>query len=318
MSQYVACILCKAPAALIRALDSKRLQMEYEKDVGSEVPADVKFIGYEEYRCSKCDLEFTQPMTPGDAAFYRWITREGTGYVRVRWEHRFLVNILSQQIGGPLKGIDVGCGSGSFIGKVAAEAGHRMIGIDTNPAAAEQAAKEGRAVYLRTIEEQLAIERDFDFVTSFHCLEHVSDPADFFGKLIQLLRPGGHLFWSVPISPTALEVCGFDPRNHPPHHLTRWTVRSLSQLASAFNLREFRIKSPPQQRAARRALFATSFSVRKGPKRIAPERWISDSLLNPGVFLKTWLGIRGLSRESGGFKELALCWARKGDVDGEG
>jgi len=99
--------------------------------------------------------------------------------------------------------LDVGCGGGIL---TEAMAGHGAIvtGIDMaeGPLAVARLhqVESGAAVeYERTTAEALAAERpgEFDVVTCLEMLEHVPSPARVIESVAQLVRPGGHVFFST-------------------------------------------------------------------------------------------------------------------------
>lgn len=67
----------------------------------------------------------------------------------------------------------------------------------------------------------------FDTVVSIETIEHLPDPEGFVERLVGLLRPGGHLVGSVPITPSV---------DANPHHLHDFTDRSFRQLVGRYGL----------------------------------------------------------------------------------
>ena len=106
----------------------------------------------------------------------------------------------------PLPGktvLDVGCGGGILAESMAA-LGARVTGIDLGDKALQVAKlhllESGRQVEYRNIAvEDLAVEQPghYDIVTCMEMLEHVPDPASTVLACAQLVRPGGHVFFST-------------------------------------------------------------------------------------------------------------------------
>jgi len=99
--------------------------------------------------------------------------------------------------------VDVGCGGGILAESMAAK-GAQVTGIDMNPEVLEVARlhqlESGLKIeYLCTAVETLAAERPdhYDVVTCLEMLEHVPDPAAIVKACAQLVKPGGHLFFST-------------------------------------------------------------------------------------------------------------------------
>ncbi|MFP5441745.1 MAG: bifunctional 2-polyprenyl-6-hydroxyphenol methylase/3-demethylubiquinol 3-O-methyltransferase UbiG [Gammaproteobacteria bacterium] len=99
--------------------------------------------------------------------------------------------------------IDVGCGGG-ILAESMARRGAVVTGIDMGGAPLEvarlHAQKEGVSLeYRQGTAEELAAERagQYDVVTCMEMLEHVPDPAAVIAACAQLVKPGGHVFFST-------------------------------------------------------------------------------------------------------------------------
>lgn len=69
----------------------------------------------------------------------------------------------------------------------------------------------------------------FDTVVSIETIEHLPDPAGLVARLVALLRPGGVLVASVPVTPSV---------DANPHHLHDFTARSFRRLFAGHGLDE--------------------------------------------------------------------------------
>ncbi|WP_338065421.1 bifunctional 2-polyprenyl-6-hydroxyphenol methylase/3-demethylubiquinol 3-O-methyltransferase UbiG [Thiospirillum jenense] len=106
----------------------------------------------------------------------------------------------------PLAGkavLDVGCGGG-ILSEAMALAGATVTGIDMGEVPLRVAElhtlESGVAVnYHHASAEQFAADHpaSFDVITCMELLEHVPDPASVVAACAQLIRPGGHLFFST-------------------------------------------------------------------------------------------------------------------------
>lgn len=99
--------------------------------------------------------------------------------------------------------LDVGCGGGILSESMAGKGAH-VTGIDMGEAPLQVARlhllESGHEVnYERIPVERLAQERPeaFDVVTCMEMLEHVPDPASVVNACAQLVKPGGHVFFST-------------------------------------------------------------------------------------------------------------------------
>lgn len=99
--------------------------------------------------------------------------------------------------------IDIGCGGGILSESLAKE-GAQTTGVDMNKPAINIAKlhllESGLNVeYLHTTAEEIAEQRpqQFDVVTCLEMLEHVPDPASIVQACANLVKPGGHVFFST-------------------------------------------------------------------------------------------------------------------------
>ena len=99
--------------------------------------------------------------------------------------------------------IDIGCGGG-ILSESMAEAGAEVTGIDKAGAALTVAklhkVESGVDVnYVETTAEEIAAEQpeSFDVVTCLEMLEHVPDPTSVIKACRDLVKPGGHVFFST-------------------------------------------------------------------------------------------------------------------------
>jgi 2-polyprenyl-6-hydroxyphenyl methylase/3-demethylubiquinone-9 3-methyltransferase len=101
------------------------------------------------------------------------------------------------------KVIDIGCGGG-ILSESMAKAGAMVTGIDMNKSVIDTAKlhlheSELEIEYLKISAEEIAAEREqqYDVVTCLEMLEHVPDPAAIIKACSQLVKPGGHVFFST-------------------------------------------------------------------------------------------------------------------------
>lgn len=99
--------------------------------------------------------------------------------------------------------IDVGCGGG-ILSEALAELGAHVTGIDMGEAplaVAQLHLKESQLAieYLHSTAEDIAKNRvaHYDVVCCLEMLEHVPDPASVVKSCYELVKPGGHVFFST-------------------------------------------------------------------------------------------------------------------------
>jgi 2-polyprenyl-6-hydroxyphenyl methylase/3-demethylubiquinone-9 3-methyltransferase len=99
--------------------------------------------------------------------------------------------------------VDIGCGGGILTESMAA-VGATVIGIDMAEAPLavarlHQHESKVEVDYRQATAEELAASEDgqFDVVTCLEMLEHVPDPAQVVRSCAELVKPGGHVFFST-------------------------------------------------------------------------------------------------------------------------
>ena len=233
------CPVCDSNSLIVRELNYPFLLSELEKYYNEKIDIDLSLINYKVRRCESCSLEFASPMQGGSSEFYTWITNHKGYYPDNRWEWQEVVNQIQRQDLKSASLLEVGCGSGKFL-ELSQKNGINAIGLDTTLTSVQQCKDKGLEVYPSTLEEFISSsngnQHKFDYVVSFHCLEHVDDPKSLVKAMCSVLKPTGSILLSTPYSPMSFETSWFDPLNYPPHHMTRWNAKSYSELAKQLGL----------------------------------------------------------------------------------
>ncbi|MCH8082649.1 MAG: class I SAM-dependent methyltransferase [Myxococcales bacterium] len=135
----------------------------------------------------------------------------------------------------------------------------------------------------------------FDTIVSIETIEHLPDPEGFVEHLIGLLRPGGHLIGSVPITPSV---------DANPHHLHDFTDRSFRRLVGRHGL-EVLDSLVQHQSFGLRAVLTRSEARLESMRRNLPA-WY---LRHPGALLR-----RVVSTLRHGFvnRYLTIAWRLPG------
>ncbi|WP_417228112.1 bifunctional 2-polyprenyl-6-hydroxyphenol methylase/3-demethylubiquinol 3-O-methyltransferase UbiG [Amphritea sp.] len=101
------------------------------------------------------------------------------------------------------KVLDVGCGGG-ILSEAMAHRGATVTGIDMGEAPLKVAKLHGLESgvgvdYRQVTVEELAVEQpqQYDIVTCMEMMEHVPDPSSIVDACSQLVKPGGHVFFST-------------------------------------------------------------------------------------------------------------------------
>lgn len=111
------------------------------------------------------------------------------------------------------EGIDIGCGPDPVM-----------------PGAVAFDIKDGDANHITRF-----VSRTFDFVYSSHCLEHMRDPPAALAEWWKLVKPGGHLFFTVP-DEDLYEQGVFPSRFNDDHKSTFTISKSRSWSPCSFNV----------------------------------------------------------------------------------
>jgi SAM-dependent methyltransferase len=185
-------------------------------------------------RCEACGFVFFDPSLAGNAAFYQQL--ESPGYFSpVRAEFKRSLRFARGK--GLKRILDVGCGDGIFL-DLARAAGHETCGLELNEVAANKARAKGHTIYARLLDQ---LDRDqtsggFNLISLFQVLEHVPNPVTIIRDAARLLEPGGYISVAVPSEEGVYRFSPWDPHQWPPHHLSRWRLADLRNLARAAGL----------------------------------------------------------------------------------
>lgn len=215
--------------------------------------------------CAGCGLRYFAPAVAGDARFYEELGASAGYYEKDRWEFRAVAATLT----GSESVVDVGCGEGAFLGRIADRV-YRAVGVDSNRDAVAELTRRGIEAHSVPFERFAAAESgSFDVVCAFQTLEHMPSVRGLLEPAVLCLRPGGRLFLSVPNPERSLKDA-FEPLDYPPHHISWWDPAQLQVLAGTYglNLRGVRFEPPdlPTVRALIGLRVASRLSGVTGPR----------------------------------------------------
>ena len=234
------CLVCGNPADIVADFNNADIIHRLETSLGSSGLESVMPRPSVLRRCGSCGLEFSDPMIEPGAKFYQWLTNSGFSYPEKRWEWnacRDLAAVLQSRRKSSITVIDVGCGTGAFLELLKQIPKVQAIGIEHNPDVVDLCRNGGLNVILSDLDElKKQHAKHIDIFTFWHVVEHVADPVGMLSQARDLLRIGGLLCFSVPLSPMSYEHSWPDPFNAPPHHLSRWTIASLKALSLHLNM----------------------------------------------------------------------------------
>jgi len=242
--------------------------------------------------CDDCGISFFLPVKEGSSQFYSFLSRKN--YYWFSWDYKeILKHVLNYNIKSIL---DYGCGPGLFLKKLPKDI--LKTGIDFNT-------KEIGEKNLKIIKSGLldfSMKEKFDAITCVQVLEHLREPAKHIEKILGLLDNNGFLFISVPNRGGVLsriENRG-KPLDFPPHHLTRWSKKTLEKIAEIYNLKIISIIEEPLSyihfKWSRQAPISVKYLGRDA-KNLFLRRalLLKEEIICPFLFLKVKKEIKGHS-----------------------
>ncbi len=230
----IKCPICKSEADLVKEYPRKECLRMY-RHLYKEVPDDLEIVDYQMYRCKKCKLVFANPLKGGSQSFYSWVTSHENYYPtkeKPRWEWEEIRKYALYNSVNSL--IEVGCGTGEFLDYMQEKVNIDMVGLDTTINSYKQCIAKGHKAYNEPLEKYiLRSDEKYDIAVAFHLLEHVENPLELVQDMMQLVKKGGKCMLSFPYSAEDIETCFTTSNNMPPHHVTRWSLNSIRELAEA-------------------------------------------------------------------------------------
>ncbi|MGQ0809790.1 MAG: class I SAM-dependent methyltransferase [Nitrospiraceae bacterium] len=203
-------------------------------------------------RCA-CDLVFVTPIPSRlviqqayDDAYYKpWQAQSNAR--RKMWRRRVeIIDRLCPQRGRLL---DVGCGEGTFL-RAAQESGWKIAGTELSAFAVEAA--DDLNVRHGEIWEAQLLSESVDLVTSWHVIEHVSNPRRVIEEMYRVLCPNGWLVLATPnlhdyvFQAAYLMARGRRPTLFEPDerelHLYHFSAATLSRFVTAAGFTDVRVE----------------------------------------------------------------------------
>jgi SAM-dependent methyltransferase len=208
--------------------------------------------------CSSCGFLYLNPRPNPEhlSEYYRsekydpHIRRGGGWSGRLyRWVRPFSIRrkaalVWKKREPGTL--LDVGCGTGEFLHYMKRR-GWRVLGVESDAAAAEQARAAGCDVLTGDPATVEYPDLKFDLITFWHALEHLPDLRGTLNAVAQRIKAGGILAVALP-NPYSYDAefyrslwVAWDA----PRHLYHFRRRDLEILLSAYNIRWSATRSLP-------------------------------------------------------------------------
>ena len=200
-----------------------------------------KYKNYAIFDCLRCDLQFVDPMQGAPLEYYQshyGETITSTLADNVHPGFRYTLRVIQRAVQQYLtperrKAIDVGCGPGYLLSELS-RWGFDCLGIDFNPEVIRVAVEHYHVqAKVARVEDLVALNSRFDLALLLHVLEHAEDPRSLLQEIRRILEPNGILIIDLPNSKRLAinrslrkgELPWFE---YPPHHLTFWSIASLT------------------------------------------------------------------------------------------
>lgn len=145
-------------------------------------------------------------------------------------EGRFQVFLSRARAAGllldkPLKGLDIGCGSGVVRQQIESSTKWTVDGteLDIDGLKANKKGR-GNLYFYDILSQDARFESRYDFIVLFDVIEHIEDTRSFLSACLFHLKPGGYIFINVPALPFL-----FSEYDKVQGHFRRYTKESLTR-----------------------------------------------------------------------------------------
>lgn len=196
--------------------------------------------GYNIVQCTGCGLIYVNPRKESvveiyneayykDGGYYQDYIKNGQNYI---WSFKKRMNVLSQFLKPESSLLDVGCAYGFFLG-VAADAGHRVEGIETNTYMVESVKNRLKVpCHLCLNLNEFQPGKKYDCITFFDSIEHMENPKGALARAGEMLRKGGRVAITTPnIGSITGRIMGkYWPHITPEEHIYYFTTKSLTDM----------------------------------------------------------------------------------------
>jgi SAM-dependent methyltransferase len=155
---------------------------------------------------------------------------EGVGSAQLEDLVSFVRGVLSDGDLQGLRVLEVGCGRGALLARLA-ELGARVVGVEPGEPAALAARERGLCVHCEPFTADRFETERFDLIVHHTVLEHIEEPREFITQQLALLASGGVIICGVPDCGPALRHGDLSILVH--EHWSYFDVDTLGQLAAS-------------------------------------------------------------------------------------
>jgi SAM-dependent methyltransferase len=205
---------------------------------------------YRLLRCEKCTCVWQpEPPAPEEMGphyseeYHNAIMRAGESNAAERWKLQHDLISRFKQSGRIL---DIGCSSGAFLGTMD-RSKWELYGTELSPETAALARRNtGAQIFIGEASDAPYAPNSFDVITSFDLLEHVYDPSEFLGRVLEWLEPGGVYCLNLPnIDSWEARLFGsYWYGLEMPRHLTHFSPASLAGVMKSLGFEQVVLMTP--------------------------------------------------------------------------
>ncbi|MBU3662888.1 MAG: class I SAM-dependent methyltransferase [Bacteroidetes bacterium] len=240
------CLLCKSPQlAVIDSFKVSDLIKSY-RSIAANYPLHQEMQGVttiEVMCCNSCDYRFYNPVLSGSDKFYEFLQTYDWYYSKNKPEFNFAKTHIKPSDAV----LEIGAGSGYFAANLTCAS---YFGLEYNDKSIAEAAAKGIKLERKSIEDlALAQPETYDVVCAFQVLEHVPQPAQFMKAAVAAAKKGGKIIMAIPSADSYAAHFPNHALNLPPHHVSLWTDKNLSNMAELFGLTLVEIWHEPCNKA---------------------------------------------------------------------
>jgi hypothetical protein len=229
------CLICSSENLLLdRQVKTSEIMSRLYSDWGVMKVQGVAFKSLTEYNlveheiCLDCDAGTWFPTISGDPEFYASISDI---YVSQRWDKE----VVQKSMLNNKSVLDVGSGPMPIFEKFSPVANSNLAVIDENPIV--ELALRAKKVRFYSNPKKIPVKTPhFSNIVALHFIEHIQNPVQYFLLLRENLASDGHFWISTPNRNRSSKHQNFEPLDIPPHHVTTWTLKSLSYFSEILNM----------------------------------------------------------------------------------
>lgn len=228
------------PAYSLEELFALWEPIQFSKEVVNEHREQAEYT--QMFSCAFCKLDTFLPQIVGTPNFYIELQKKypGSYYTDDKWDFEEALKD-AKKVGSI---IEIGCGPGAFLEKAKPYV-KQVFGVEYNEQALNIARSKGLTVFGVDDVNPAEMKGQFDAAFSFHVLEHVTDPVGFIREMLTWVKPCGLIGLSVPNMDGPLKFISPCIQNMPPHHATRWKLKTFEMLAEKLGLKIERVVYEP-------------------------------------------------------------------------